>query len=146
MSLPPKVTRINKNGVYFEESVDRIKYELSELKRAALRDVGIYLCRTFRKNFYSTFKKRKGKSGRALQYWARKREQDLQIGWKSTIGFHHGLQETGSKTVEQKRLLFKTVHDNVPTIILILSQYLSAMEDDAAALAKISEQEYEGGE
>lgn len=145
MSIPPRVTRINKNGVRFEESVDRIKYEIFELKRAALRDVGIFIVRTFRKSFYSNFKKRTGK-GRATQYWARKREGDLQVGWKPIRGFHHGMQETGTEHVAQKRLLYGIVHDNIPMIIAIMSQYLSALEDDAAALAKISEEEYEGGE
>lgn len=145
MSLPPRVTRIDKNGVRFEESVDRIRYELSELKRAALRDVGIFVCRTFRKTFYSTFKRRSGKS-RATQYWARKREGDLQVGWKPVRGFHHGMQETGTEYIAQKRLLYGVVYDNIPTIISIMSQYLSALEDDAAVLSRISEEEYEGGE
>lgn len=145
MPLPKRVTRINKNGVYFVESVDRIQYELKELKRAALRDVGYFLVRTFRKSFYQNFKKKTGKS-RATQYWARKREGDLLIGWKPIRGFHHGFQETGAGAFPQKRLLYNTVMQNIPTIITICSKYLSDLEDDAAAIALISDQEYEGGE
>lgn len=42
-------------------------------------------------------------------------------------------------------LLHHAVEDNIATIIEIQSQYLSALESEAAALAKINENDYEGG-
>ena len=42
-------------------------------------------------------------------------------------------------------ILTGTVQDNIPMIVKIESKYLSALEDEAAALALISDEEYKGG-
>jgi len=42
-------------------------------------------------------------------------------------------------------LLQKTVSESIPEIVSIESKYLSALEDEASALALIEEDEYEGG-
>ena len=42
-------------------------------------------------------------------------------------------------------ILRGTVNDNIQKIVEIESQYLSALEDEAAALAMIDEEEYQGG-
>ena len=49
MPVPPSVTRIDKNGVKFISGVDRCSYTLKELVRAALRDVGKFVCITSNK-------------------------------------------------------------------------------------------------
>ena len=43
MAVPKSVTRINKNGVQYIDSVDRVNYTLEELTRAALREVGKFV-------------------------------------------------------------------------------------------------------
>ena len=92
MAMPKSVIRINnKNGITFIDNVDRTKYTLRELTRAALRDTGKYVCNRFRKNYYSAFKRKKHRVGRATQYWVRKRENNLQVGVKP-----NGFQEFGS--------------------------------------------------
>ena len=50
-----------------------------------------------------------------------------------------------SSVVVKLGLLQKTVNENIPKIVEIESKYLSALEDEARALALVSEQEYEGG-
>ena len=44
MPLPPSVTRTTKDGVQITSSVDRCSYTIRELTRAALRDVGKFVC------------------------------------------------------------------------------------------------------
>lgn len=144
MAVPKSVTKVNKDGVTYISSVDRAQYTLQELTRAALRDVGKFVCSTFRRNFYSSFRRKKYKVGRYTQYWVRKRECDLIVGLK-TNAFYGGFQEIGSSKTKRLGLLEKTVKSNIPKIIEIESKYLSALESEAKALAMISESEYEGG-
>ena len=132
MPLPPSVTRITKNGIEFVSNVDRVNYTMKELCRAALRDVGKFVCITSNKAaqklYYNSMKKSKrvrGSKG-AFQYWARK-------------------QELGSSKMKKHGILTNSVQDNIATIIKIESQYLSALEDEAEALALISDKEYQGG-
>lgn len=49
MSVPKSVVKFDKNGVVYTSSVDRANYTMKELSRAALRDVGKFVCREFRK-------------------------------------------------------------------------------------------------
>lgn len=146
MSLPPSVTKINKDGVEFVSSVDRCSYTMKELCRAALRDVGKFVCKRFRQSYYSHFKRRKGNVGRFTQYWVKHKYEDypsLQVGVKPNA-FYGGFQELGSSKTEKLGLLSSAVQDNIAEIVKIESQYLSALEDEAEALSIISDDDYEG--
>ena len=68
----------------------------------------------------------------------------LEVGVKPNA-FYGGFQEVGSSKTAKLGLLTDAVESNVAEIIKIESQYLSALEDEAAALSEISEQDYEGG-
>lgn len=147
MAIPRSVTRVSSDGnVTYTQSVDRVNYTLRELTRAALRDVGRYVCKQFRNSYYGTFKKRSGRIGKYTQYWVRHKQKDveLQVGMKPNA-FYGGYQELGSSKTTKHALLTHAVQDNIATIIEIESQYLSALEDEARALSLISEEEYEGG-
>lgn len=147
MSLPPSVTRTTKDGVEFTSNVDRCSYTMKELCRAALRDVGKFVCKRFRQSYYGIFKRRKGNVSRFTQYWVRHKYDDypnMQVGIKPNA-FYGGFQELGSSKQPKLGLLSAAVQDNIATIIEIESQYLSALEDEAEALALISEDDYEGG-
>lgn len=144
MSIPKSVTKIKKGNLEFISNVDRVNYTIQELTRAALRDVGKFTCNKFRSNYYSVFKRRKGNVGKFTQYWVRKNDCDLQVGVKPNA-FYGGFQELGSSKTAKLGLLEKTVNENIAEIVKIESQYLSALEDEAEALALIGEDEYEGG-
>lgn len=147
MSVPQSVVKIKKDGVEYISSVDRVNYTIKELTRAALRDVGKYVCKTFRTSYYKTFKRRKGRVGKFTQYWVKYKRQDtpsLDVGIKPN-GFYGGFQELGSSKTPKYGLLYRAVKDNIPKIIEIESKYLSALENEARALSLISEQDYEGG-
>lgn len=146
MSVPKSVVKFDKNGVRFESSVDKAKYLISELERAALRDVGKFVCRTFRKSYYGIFRRRSGKVGKYTQYWVRSKQPvpNLWVGLKPNA-FYGGFEEVGSRKQPKLGLLANAGKNNIAMIVQIESQYLSALESEAAALAKINENDYEGG-
>lgn len=144
MGVPKSVIKIKKGNIEYISNVDRVQYTMEELTRAALRDVGKYVCNRFRSGYYGIFSRRKGKVGRYTQYWVRRKDLDLQVGIKPNA-FYAGFQEFGSSKTKRAGLLQKTVNDNIAKIVEIESKYLSALEDEARALALISEEEYEGG-
>lgn len=154
MGLPPKVTKFSRNGVEFVSSVDRVNYSIRELTRAALRDVGIYILRQTNSTLMglpgmSHSKRVRGRYS-PFERWVRSRECDLQIGIKPDKSFgaswYAEQQELGSSKMPKKAALRNAVYDNIPMIIQIESQYLSALEDEAALLnMDYSEDDYEGG-
>ena len=147
MAIPQSVTKVSKDGkVTYTQSVDRVNYTIRELTRAALRDVGKYVCKQFRNAYYAQFRKHSGRVGKAAQYWVKYKQKDieLQVGIKPN-GFYGGFQELGSSKTPKHALLTHAVQDNIATIVDIESKYLSALEDEARALALINESDYEGG-
>ena len=144
MSVPKSVIKIKKGNIEYISSVDRVQYTMAELSRAALRDVGKFICNKFRNGYYGLFRRKKGNVGRYTQYWVRRKECDLQVGIKPNA-FYGGFQELGSSKSKKYGLLQKTVSESIPEIVAIESKYLSALEDEASALAMIEEEEYEGG-
>ena len=151
MPMPKSVTKFSKkDGVTFVSSVDRVNYTIDELTRAALKDVG----RIMRLKLFAELKtlpgmnkqiRKGGRINNSTQYWARPRDKDLQIGFKhdTWYGVH---QELGTKNQPARHILRDTVYENIPLIVKIESQYLSALEDEARALSLIDESEEVGDE
>lgn len=151
MSVPRSVVRINRSGVQYTSRVDRANYTLIELTRAALRDVGKYIARTANSEAMKLpgLKKSRRVRGRTSTFrytvpWARAGLPHLEVG--VTHGTWYGeQQELGTSNQPKRQVLRNSTYDNIATIIEIESQYLSALEDEAIALAIISEEEYSGG-
>lgn len=149
MSVPKSVIRIDKKGVKYVSNCDKIQYTIQELTRAALRDVGKFLCRRCNEKAQKlrgmrSSKRVRGKTS-VFQYWARKRECDLQIGPKYNTWYGAG-QELGTSKTPKLAIVTQTAQENIAEIVRIESQYLSALENEAQALALISEEDYQGGE
>lgn len=147
MSIPKSVTKVTKEGVEFTSNVDQVNYTMKELCRAALRDVGKFVCKRFRQSYYDKFKKKSGRVGKATGYWVKHKYEDvptLEVGLKSN-GFYGGFQEIGTNSQPKLGLLSSAVEDNIAEIVKIESQYLSALEDEAEALSLINDEDYEGG-
>lgn len=149
MGVPKSVIKINKKGVQYISSVERAEYTIRELTRAALRDVGKFIVRRINERAQELpgMKRNprvRGKNS-TFQYWARKNECDLQVGTKQETWYGYR-QELGTSNMKRLGIIQSTTYNNIPEIIKIESQYLSALEDEAAALALIeSEDDYEGG-
>ena len=149
MPMPKSVTKVSSKGdVTFVSNVDRCQYTIKELSRAALKDVAKYI----RKLMILEMKKLPGmkkhiRPYRAVNYWVRKKESDLQIGFghtkKGTSGdtWYAMQQELGTDGQPKRSIMRNTVYNNIPKIIEIQAQYLSALENEAKALAMIDELE-----
>ena len=142
MAEPKSVMKINKDGVQFVSSVDRVNYTIRELTRAALKDTGKYLVKIVRKNFYSKFKRRKGRVARGIGYWVRKIENDLLIGInvagkQKSPPFWFMYQEFGSEQTPKLAILQTSVINSIEIIRKIQSQYLSALSNENEAIEKI---------
>ncbi|MDF2948164.1 MAG: hypothetical protein K0R07_174 [Sedimentibacter sp.] len=140
MAIPSPI-KFTKNGVEYVSQVDRVNYTIKELTRAALRDTGKYVCRMTRKQI----KRRTGKLAKNIQYWVRKRETDLLVGFK-VGGFYGIFQELGApeRGIPKVGALRNAVYNNIEEIIKIQGMYLSAIEDENTALGYINESEEMG--
>src|SRR5690606_41326230 len=105
MPAPPSVTKIKKDGVEFTSSVDRAKYTIRELERAALKETAKFL----RRRILDELRKLPGmrrhiRLWRSTQYWVRKQEADLLIGFKhdSWYGAQQELGTRGQRSEEPR--------------------------------------------
>jgi len=144
MALPRSVTRISRDGVSFKSDVDRAKYLLKELQRAALRDTA----KLIRKKMIAKLRKlpglKKGKRPyRAVGYWVRGIEADLQIGFGNTKKGLSGdtwygiQQELGTKNQPKREILRSTVMENIDDIRRVQGAYLSSIADENRAIGLI---------
>ena len=148
MSAPKSVVKVKKDGVEYTSNVDAASYYIYELSRAALRDVGKFVKTKFRQAYYDHFKKHTGDAGKAVSYKVISGKSTeyprVQVGLKSgkVDGFYAYFQEFGSSKTPRLGILTDTVEGNISTIVEIESKYLSGLEEEATALAMISEDEY----
>lgn len=141
MALPKSVTKISKKGVTFTSNVNRAQYLIHELIRAALRDVARFL----RRKMIDALKQLPGmrRSKRiynSTQYWVRRRESDLVVGFKHDA-WYGARQELGTHGMKGKNILRDTVYNNVDQIRIIQGKYLSAIEKENVAAGLIDESE-----
>lgn len=149
MPIPESVTKVYKSGhVVFTSKVDRANYLISELTRAAMKDVGKTITKLVRKKvsgISDNLKNMKYAYSR-YQYWVRKRENDLQLGIENTSkgavsAWWADQAELGTSKQPKRGLLRSTVYDNIDLIRKIEAQYLSAIEDEIRAQSLVDEDE-----
>lgn len=146
MPLPKSVIKVKKDGVEYISNVDRAKYTLQELSRAALKDVAKFL----RRRMVDELKKLPGMKRNkriynSTQYWVRKKEADLQIGIKHDTWYGVN-QELGSKNMPKKGVVRETTFANIDEIRRIEGMYIKEIEDENRALGLINEEEEVGDE
>ena len=146
MPLPKSVVKINKNGLKFTSNVDRVQYTLQELIRAALRDSAKLIRKRMIKKMRTLPGLHKSKRPyRSAQYWVRKRECDLQIGFGNSKqgltgdNWYSIQQELGTKNQPKRGILRDTVFESIDDIRRVQGKYLSAIEDENKALGLIDE-------
>lgn len=150
MGMPKSVTKVKKSGVEFVSSVDRCKYTLKELERAALRDSAKFLKKDMRKNV-SVFRRILIKN---IASWVRKTNSsgdvELQYGFytpkialkkKKIPAFHIHLNEFGSIHMKANPTIKPAAVNNISTLRDIQGQYLSRIEDIEKAKKVIDEDE-----
>lgn len=132
----PSQTKFKRGGVELTNSCDRANYYIEELTRAALKDVGKFVCREARKGIHRIT----GRAAKNTQYWVRKKEQDCLVGFK-TAGWYGSYQELGTSKTPKVGALRTAVDSNIDMIQKIEAQYLSAIEDELHAQSMINEEE-----
>lgn len=136
-----------KDGVTFESNVDHVMFTIEELIHSANRDVGKFISRAVKdelvKNYKPSYTKgqlikpRTGKfliskAGKTTQYWARRKDLDLQIGFKNYNWMTQ--QELGESNYPRLGLLRNAVAKNVNMINNIQSKYLTALSDEKPSI------------
>ncbi|WP_226085648.1 HK97-gp10 family putative phage morphogenesis protein [Mesobacillus sp. S13] len=141
MPMPRSVIKVKKNGVEFTSNVERAKYTIQELSRAALKDVAKLIRRRMLDKARKMPGMRRGKRiPNAFQYWVRKRETDLVVGVKHDT-WYAVEQELGTNKQPKRSIIRSTVYENIDEIRIIQGKYLSAIENENRALGLISEEE-----
>ena len=148
MACPKSVVKFTKNGIEYTDSVDRANYLITELTRAAMKDVAKYVLRIVRADVrgISNQTRKMRYAGMRYQYWVRKKECDLQLGIENTArgansAWWADQAELGTAKQPKRGFLRAAVYDNISTIREIESKYLSAIEDDMAAESMCDESE-----
>lgn len=157
MALPKSVVKINKKGLKFTSNVERTKYTLEELSRAALKDVAKLL----RKKIKAIIPVDEGVLKKNLGTWVRrsknkKDQPTLQVGFYDRkrankkgykYAYHQHLVLFGTKASEghhatqANNVLKKITEESIDDIRRIQGKYLSAIENENRALGLIDERE-----
>jgi len=142
LGMPKSVTKVSKDGVTFKSNVDRAQYTITELKRAALRDVA----KLIRKRMIEKLKKLPGMKRskriyKGVGYWNRKWESDLLIGFQAD-SWYSARSELGTHGSPARGILRNTVFENINEIQRIQAQYLSGLSQENPSLAGTTEEEY----
>lgn len=150
MPMPKSVTRINKNGITYVSSVDRVNYTITELIRAAFRDVAKLVKRSMKEKIDDRTKNTK----KSIGSWVRKDKVTgeiwLQVGVytapiakkKNKIPIYHAhILEFGSRYARKQPFIRPAVFDNINQIRDIQGKYLSAIENENKALSLIDEKD-----
>lgn len=155
MPMPKSVveikTRSGKSTVTYTSSVDRAKYTMLELERAALRDIG----RLLRREVKAIIPRDEGDAKKSIGTWNKRpyrgKAAHLSIGTyskeasikknKEYTGFYFHILEFGSKYVKALRPLRNGVFNNISRIRDITAKYLKHIEDEVRAKALIDERD-----
>lgn len=151
MPAPPTVVKTTNNSktgkveVQFTSNVDAVNWTMRQLIAKANQEVGKYIakqCNLTARTELPVYKRgtrvgTKIKSA-AFQYWARKKENDLQVGIKHNT-WYGVKQELGEGGMPKHGILYNTVNGNIDTIREIQGQYISAI-GDAVRAKKLAEE------
>lgn len=144
----PSTMKFKKGQVTYESNIDRANYYISELTRAALKDVGRLVMRECSKQVKSinAFTKKSKYAARRYQMWVRKKENYLDVGIENTkfgaeSAWWADQAELGTHNQPKRGILRNSVYNNIDKIREIEAHYLSAVEDEITAQQLIDEQE-----
>ena len=154
MPVPKSVTKIKKDGVTYISSVDRTQYTITELSRAAFRDVAKLL----RRRIKDMAPVDTGNLRRNVGSWVRKAEDSdvpyLQVGvYDKERARKKGLQDAYYATWQEfgnsrhpaangnRGFIRPAVQDSIDDIRRIQGKYLSEIERENRAMGLIDESE-----
>ena len=102
------MARKAKQPFTFESNVDKVSAKIEEVPEKVLNVIGQNLVREIRATtLKQQFHLRRGLLSKSLGYWARKKEKDLQIGFKMSIPGIIGRMVTGAEADPLKPVVIK---------------------------------------
>lgn len=133
-------------GVQYTSNAKQVKHMLTELERAALKEVAKYL----RKKMKSRVPFGQGVLKKNIGTWVVKKNASLQIGVYTRdrakrkgypYAYHAHLVEFGTKRTRANPFLSSTVMEHINQIRLIQGKYLKEIENENRAKGLIKEEE-----
>ncbi|MBU5289992.1 HK97-gp10 family putative phage morphogenesis protein [Paraclostridium bifermentans] len=103
--------------------VDKAKKRISEKPHRVLNIIGQFLASEARRKA----RKKTGRLKKSIQYWARKKEKDLQVGSKS---FYAPAWELGNSQMPAEPFLMPTVMENIDTITELTKSVYREMNNE----------------
>lgn len=103
--------------------VDKAKKKIQEKPYRVMNIIGQFLASEVRRKA----RRKSGRLRKSIQYWARKKEKDLQIGSKS---FYAAAWEFGNSKHKADPFLLPTVESNIDTIVNLTKQVYSELNTD----------------
>ncbi len=107
----------------YVSKVEKCKQKISQQPNKFLNKIGSFICSEARRKQ----RRRKGRMRKGTQYWARKREKDLQIGTKC---FYEPAFELGNIKVQAEPTFLPTVEENINTIESMVKASYSELNGD----------------
>lgn len=135
-----------KGKVTYQSKGKEVKYLMTELERAAFKEVAKFM----RKEIKAGVPVDQGTLKKNVGTWVKKKDASLQIGVYTRerakrkgyrYAFHAHLIEFGTKKMHARPFLRSTVMANIDQIRLIQGKYLKAIEDENRAKGLIKEEE-----
>jgi HK97 gp10 family phage protein len=135
-----------KKGIKYQSNTKQVKYLMSELERAALKESAKFL----RKEMKSKIPVDEGILKKNVGTWVKRKDGSLQIGIYTRqrakrkgykYAFHAHLVEFGTKKTRAQPFLRNTVMENIDQLRIIQGQFLKEIEDENRARGLIKEEE-----
>lgn len=103
--------------------VEKCKQKINEKPNKFLNKIGSFICSEAKRKQ----RRRKGRLRKGTQYWARKRDKDLQIGTKC---FYEPAFELGNKNINAEPTFLPTIEENIDTIESMVKASYSDLNGD----------------
>jgi HK97 gp10 family phage protein len=133
-------------SVKYQSNAKQVKYVMTELERAALKEVAKFL----RKGIKARVPVDEGVLKKNVGTWVKRKDGSLQVGVysrerakrkKYTYAYHAHLVQFGTVKTKPVDYLRAPVMESIDQIRLIEGKYLKAIEDENRARGLINEEE-----
>lgn len=133
-------------SVKYQSKANQVKVVMTELERAALKEVGKFL----RKEVKSRVPVDQGTLKKNVGTWVKRKDASLQIGTytrdrarrkRYIYAYHAHLVEFGTRNTRARPFLRPAVLENIDQIRIIQGKYLKEIENENRAKGLIQEEE-----
>lgn len=95
------MSSLTNNRFTYKSNVPNVKYALSELEKAALKEIGKFVTKTAKANVDEVTEKRTGLLRRKIGYWIKRKDKSVQVGVRKEA-FYGLMIENGHRVFTAK--------------------------------------------